>query len=102
MKTSYVIFLFFFLYLYYYLFQLILIIKKNAILRNACYRGIQKLDKWFPKFDSNNWKSTYQNIFFGIILDPRFKDKRFPSWGLSEQESQIVIQEFKDLFERLV
>ena len=81
---------------------MLLIKKKNSILRNACYRGIQKLDKWFPKFDANKWKSTYRNTFFGIILDPRFRNKRFASWGLTNAEIRIVIEEFKVEFERYI
>lgn len=72
----------------------------NGILRNACKRGIDKLDKWFPKFDSKDWKPIYQNIFFGVILDPRFKNRTLESWGLTFAESNVVIQAFRDLHHR--
>ena len=63
-------------------------------------QGLIKFEKWFPNFNLINWKKIYFSFVISTILDPRFKNKTFNSWGLKTEDIEDINKEFINLFEK--
>ena len=71
-------------------------------MRDACQKGLTKLNKWLPDYTvrKNIWEQTYIKYIYATILDPRFKMQQFSNWGFDDNQIRRIRRSFQSLFEQ--
>jgi hypothetical protein len=64
-------------------------------LKNACKKGLQKMDRYFPK--KMKWQN-YNNYIFAILLDPRCKLQMLEKLNFDENIRRDIRSEFYKKF----